>query len=893
LDTNPSSEANLVWDKSFGTVPNTPITGICADGVSRAYIRVKGNIPNNTIQSVNITLSDKTSFINTNWLGKVMYASNQNNNTYNEEANTANSISVTSIIISNNNEYWFWYVAPMDFQRDNFVFADSSERKVIANITINYQNNTSEIIKYPITIVRPPLMLVHGLGGSGYFNEESTWGNFKLLTGIDKDLFKNSYAPQMYGNRSFEDNANVLLGKDPTKSSSSFQSVISTMREQGYVCNQVDYICHSMGGNMMRYITSFKDDEFRVGIAKGNIFQKNYGKGWVHKFISINTPHNGSPGADLITGMTPLLNPLTTILLDVAYAKSESIQTFLNLTGYSPNENRNLYEATPAVKNLSTNKLTGGVIFKSQTLPSHLIASDYYTGSNYSILIPVSLSTNMIGFTKSIIADLFLPVANSLIIPTGLSNSNTPFANFIKQNRLSLAFDWSLSKGTFGDISALNSTFVKWGNYNQKYPEQMWNSDLVVPTMSQTANLPLSSPKVTLIQNDDTFDFKMFHIGIQDSPKVSDRVKFLLNQEVSSSYFGNIPANNNIQTSAVSNNLNKPLNSINTITYIDTRDTTKLKIITPTLNKQFDYEDVITVKSLVRDTVGLKKVELYFNGNRFVDSTKSVVSTFLTEGIKQNGFHKIVVVANYFRNDTLMLIRDTTQVIFNTTQTVSKFSITPHLKICSIGEVYKPTYNLFFGNFISDNVDLAKLNISISNTSCLSYNTQTGQFKGLQKGETVVIFTYDGIFKDTMYIAVGGGGVPYTQQISTSNVPVTGDGTICTGATISVPFTTTGGVFDVGNQYIVQLSDASGENFVSLETIGIASPLSARIPNGLSDADTYKIRVVSTSPPVIGTVAVQPLKIRNQDSIPIVSIKTGNWNDARYMVLWAYSNHYQ
>jgi hypothetical protein len=48
----------------------------------------------------------------------------------------------------------------------------------------------------------------------------------------------------------------------------------------------------------------------------------------------------------------------------------------------------------------------------------------------------------------------------------------------------------------------------------------------------------------------------------------------------------------------------------------------------------------------------------------------------------------------------------------------------------------------------------------------------------------------------------------------------------------------------------------------------------------LSDADTYKIRVVSTSPPVIGTVAVQPLKIRNQDSISIVSIKTGNWNDA-------------
>ncbi len=227
----------------------------------------------------------------------------------------------------------------------------------------------------------------------------------------------------------------------------------------------------------------------------------------------------------------------------------------------------------------------------------------------------------------------------------------------------------------------------------------------------------------------------------------------------------------------------------------------------------------------------------------------------------------------YIKYDTLS---------FNSTfnEILDNFSVVPESKELQLDERYIPVYDIQYSGFLTNNIDLTKLNISISNPSCLNYNTQTGQFKGLQKGEAVVIFTYDGIFKDTMYVAVGGGGVPYTQQISTSNVPVTGDGTICTGATIAVPFTTSGGVFDVGNQYIVQLSDASGENFVSLETTGITSPLSARIPNGLSNADTYKIRVVSTSPPVIGTVAVLPLKIRNQDSIPIVSVKTGNWNDA-------------
>lgn len=165
--------------------------------------------------------------------------------------------------------------------------------------------------------------------------------------------------------------------------------------------------------------------------------------------------------------------------------------------------------------------------------------------------------------------------------------------------------------------------------------------------------------------------------------------------------------------------------------------------------------------------------------------------------------------------------------------------------------------------------------MTITSPACLSYNTQTGQFKGLQKGETAVYFTYDGIFKDTMYVAVGGGGLPYPQIITTSSLPST---TVCTGQTMQVPFTTAGGSFEVDNQFFVQISDKNGENFKTIAT-GSISPINVKIPNDLEAGVGYKIRVVSTNVPVIGSNSPTILTIAAFGTPPTISAnKSTFWN---------------
>jgi|GEM_PF-918016 len=74
--------------------------------------------------------------------------------------------------------------------------------------------------------------------------------------------------------------------------------------------------------------------------------------------------------------------------------------------------------------------------------------------------------------------------------------------------------------------------------------------------------------------------------------------------------------------------------------------------------------------------------------------------------------------------------------------------------------------------------------------------------------------------------------------------------TVCAGQTISVSFTTSN---LSSSSYVVQLSDASGNNFVDIPTTGTSSPLVATIPVGTASGTGYKVRVNSLSPSILGS----------------------------------------
>ena len=74
--------------------------------------------------------------------------------------------------------------------------------------------------------------------------------------------------------------------------------------------------------------------------------------------------------------------------------------------------------------------------------------------------------------------------------------------------------------------------------------------------------------------------------------------------------------------------------------------------------------------------------------------------------------------------------------------------------------------------------------------------------------------------------------------------------TVCAGQSISVSFTTAN---LTSTSYVVQLSDAAGNNFVDIPTTGTSSPLTATIPAGTFSGTGYRVRVNSVSPSVTGS----------------------------------------
>ncbi len=97
----------------------------------------------------------------------------------------------------------------------------------------------------------------------------------------------------------------------------------------------------------------------------------------------------------------------------------------------------------------------------------------------------------------------------------------------------------------------------------------------------------------------------------------------------------------------------------------------------------------------------------------------------------------------------------------------------------------------------------------------------------------------------------------YMLQVSSSNPAeiTTGTvtpGTVCAGQTVSVSFTS---INLSSTSYTVQLSDASGANFIAIPTTGTSSPLIATIPSNTPTGTGYKVRVISNSPSVTGSAS--------------------------------------
>jgi pimeloyl-ACP methyl ester carboxylesterase len=119
---------------------------------------------------------------------------------------------------------------------------------------------------YYVYLVRPPVVMVHGL-----------WGNGGDFADLDTELYNNGfmylYRPSYNNSASFATNDWVLPHL--------INNILTNLRtEGGFACAKVDIVAHSMGGLLAKRL----DPAFA---------QKN-----VRKIITIGTPYSGSPLAD-------------------------------------------------------------------------------------------------------------------------------------------------------------------------------------------------------------------------------------------------------------------------------------------------------------------------------------------------------------------------------------------------------------------------------------------------------------------------------------------------------------------------------------------------------------------------------------------------------------------
>lgn len=778
-------KVDMEWDYSYPSRVNRPI-GVAADGVARIYLKIKkrsDTLPD--IQSINVKLKNYSA-ARANERGKLKNALVVGR--YSEEASSGTTPDVTinygDLRPGTPNEYWVWYVAPNDFCSDSTSsFAPLRRRYDTLVMIATYANNTKDTMEYKIGIVRPPTLFVHGLASSPATWDSLMYNNFGNYTPfVTGPVLTYKRALTMDPIGVFQKNGAQLLGADVSAYSygtgdrlNTLQGNIEAMRnEMRYAANRVDYVCHSMGGIMIRTAIGLYANKFFSGASDPFIF-KNYDSGYTHKVITINTPHNGAPIADVLDEYIPLAQGTVKTFLNAAFEalpQQQALGGLLKPVGgggwFGLNGD---FVATDAVNNLQVTSLRGGVRMLSCPVKNHMIVSnvnwDKYKQSDVGVL------------------DYGLSRIYGLLIQISYYNT---FNTLLHPNLIEAA----QTRARLRDMMALEKErmigqFLNYMSDRRNYPNYISYSDLVVPLRSQTAQQDENLPFVSKFLGNDTITIKIplkvtvsiippisytsyipftitglngNHSAVLSRKDIGTRVFQLLNTKLTSNVFSNeMPVNDDAETPyslrPVNNNStqNRPTALVQTF-----YDTTKVKIDAPVRNGSVFTDSIFQVKFRIKDTTRLAYYTIHFQN---ADSFR-VSKTFAQQTID------LVPVASYAEDRKIWLTAaydnasgtgvdyyvDSVTITPNNLATLQGFRVKPDVVEIVAGRTYYTDYEVNYGgNWVTLPVGTQGIAVSIDSVNVVSYDTATKSFNGLKEGGAIVNFTYNG-FADSLLIKV-------------------------------------------------------------------------------------------------------------------------------------------
>jgi len=215
---------------------------------------------------------------------------------------TASQLTVTAVTTTAGPRAFAIYGSPIDFPRPEGQDENSTERFISIHVTANGQTSENSV-----TLLRPPLVLIHGLWGS-----PQSWSNFTPLIGdprfvISKADYSNvigsqikTYTPAYpfwaVGSLANAPASSLGFSYNAPSVLSQISGFISSFKTGSNPANvavagvQADIVAHSMGGDITRTLPTVK-----------NFYSSNtFALGTVHKVITIATPHWGSPLATML-----------------------------------------------------------------------------------------------------------------------------------------------------------------------------------------------------------------------------------------------------------------------------------------------------------------------------------------------------------------------------------------------------------------------------------------------------------------------------------------------------------------------------------------------------------------------------------------------------------------
>ncbi|MDD5428150.1 MAG: hypothetical protein PHI58_02810 [Candidatus Omnitrophica bacterium] len=261
-----------VWDdpERLVATKGTAMEGVATDGVARLLLRLPVNDAGNVTFSIEGGTGDPDE-------DGILRSADR----YDE----GDSITVSTDMVSGKNYALAIYQAP-----DSFVRSGHSEDKQATErkLTIKATPTIGSSVQREIKLVRPPLILVHGL----WSNPAMWWkGDFRVklnaaVPGLR--IFTVDYSKK--NANKFSDNKDVPYYCEGY----SILRVKSIFKTNKISMIQADVLGHSMGGLLARIWAGAGEDKY--------FRDDNFRKGDIHKLITLNTPHYGSFLADLGMG---------------------------------------------------------------------------------------------------------------------------------------------------------------------------------------------------------------------------------------------------------------------------------------------------------------------------------------------------------------------------------------------------------------------------------------------------------------------------------------------------------------------------------------------------------------------------------------------------------------